>query len=55
MAILILFFDRAKDRQGSDPAITVREGFVSLKILFREFCVTDVLRHLHPDLALTLG
>jgi len=43
-------FDRAKDRRGSDPAITVREGFVSLKLLFREFCVTDVWRHLHPDL-----
>ena len=43
-------FDRAKDRRGSDPAVTVRESFVSLELLFREFCVLDVWRHLHPDL-----
>ena len=35
-------FDRAKDRRGSDPAVTVRESFVSLELLFREFCVLDV-------------
>ena len=43
-------FDRAKDRRRSDPAVTVRESFVSLELLFREFCVLDVWRHLHPDL-----
>jgi len=43
-------FDRAKDRRGSDPAFTVLENFVSLELLFREFCVLDVWRHLHPDL-----
>ena len=43
-------FDRAKDRRSSDPAVTVRESFVSLGLLFREFCVLDVWRHLHPDL-----
>ena len=43
-------FDRAKDRRGSDPAVTIRESFVSLELLFREFCVLDVWRHLHPDL-----
>ena len=43
-------FDRAKDSRGSDPAVTVRESFVSLGLLFREFCVLDVWRHLHPDL-----
>ena len=43
-------FDRAKDRQGSDPVVTIGESFVSLELLFREFCVLDVWRHLHPDL-----
>ena len=43
-------FDRAKDRRGSDHAITARESFVSMELLFREFCVLDVWRHLHPDL-----
>ena len=43
-------FDRARDRRGSDPAVTVRESFVSLETRFREFCVLDVWRHLHPDL-----
>ena len=43
-------FDRAKERRGSDPAVTVRESFVSLELLFRELCVLDVWRHLHPDL-----
>ena len=43
-------FDRARDRRGSDPAVTIRESFVSLELLFREFCVLDVWRHLHPDL-----
>ena len=43
-------FDRAKDRRGSDPAVSVRESFVSLELLFREFCVLDVWRHLPPDL-----
>ena len=43
-------FDRAKDRRGSDSAVTVRESFVSLELLFREFCVLDVWRNLHPDL-----
>ena len=43
-------FDKAKDRRGSDPAVTVRESFVSLELLFREFCVLDVWRHLPPDL-----
>ena len=43
-------FDSAKDRRGSDPAVTVRENFVSLELLFRELCVLDVWRHLHPDL-----
>ena len=43
-------FDRARDRRGSDPAVTVRESFVSLGLLFQEFCVLDVWRHLHPDL-----
>ena len=43
-------FDRAKDRRGSDLAVTVRESFVSLELLFREFCVLDVWRHFHPDL-----
>ena len=43
-------FDRAKDRRGSDPAVTVRESLVSLELLFREFCVLDVWRHLPPDL-----
>ena len=43
-------FERAKDCRGSDPAVTFRESFVSLKLLFQEFCVLDVWRHLHPDL-----
>ena len=43
-------FERAKDCRGSDPAVTFRENFVSLKLLFQEFCVLDVWRHLHPDL-----
>ena len=43
-------FDRAKDRRGSNLAVTVRESFVSLEILFREFCVLNVWRHLHTDL-----
>ena len=43
-------FNRAKDRRGPDPAITIRENFASLELLFREFCVLDVWRHLHPDL-----
>ena len=43
-------FDIAKDRRGSDPAVIIRESFVSLELLFREFCVLDVWRHLHPDL-----
>ena len=43
-------FSRAKDLCGSDPAVTIRESFVSLELLFREFCVLDVLRHLHPDI-----
>lgn len=42
-------FDRVKDCLGSDPAVTVLESFVSLELLFREFCVLDVCRHLHPD------
>ena len=42
-------FHRVKDRLGSDPAVTVLESFVSLELLFREFCVLDVWRHLHPD------
>ena len=40
----------ARDRRGSDPAVTVRESFVSLELRFKEFCVLDVWRHLHPDL-----
>jgi len=32
-------FDRARDRRGSDPAVTVRESFVPLELRFREFCV----------------
>lgn len=43
-------FDRAKDRWGSDPAVTVRESFVSLGPLFQKLCVLDVWRYLHPDL-----
>ena len=43
-------FDRVKDCLGSDPAVTVLESFVSLELLFREFCVLDVWRHLPPDL-----
>ena len=43
-------FERAKDCRGSDPAVTFRESFVSLELLFQEFCVLDVWRHLHPDL-----
>ena len=43
-------FDKAKDRRGSDPAVNIRESFVSLELLFREFFVLDVWRHLHPDL-----
>ena len=43
-------FDRSKDRRASYPAVTVRETFVSLELLFREFCVLDVWCHLHPDL-----
>ena len=43
-------FDRARDRRGSDPAVTVRESFVSMELRFKEFCVLDVWRHLHPDL-----
>ena len=27
-------FERAKDRRGSDPAVTFRESFVSLELLF---------------------
>ena len=42
-------FHRVKDRLGSDPAVTVLESFVSLELLFREYCVLDVWRHLHPD------
>ena len=29
-------FDRAKDRRGSDPAVTFRKSFVSLELLSRE-------------------
>ena len=43
-------FDRARDRRGSDPAVTVHESLVALELRFREFCVLDVWRHLHPDL-----
>ena len=43
-------FERAKDRRGSDPAVTVLESFVLLDLLFRESCVLDVWRHLHPNL-----
>ena len=43
-------FDRAKDCRGSDPAVTVRQSFVSLELLFREFCILHVRCHLHPDL-----
>ena len=43
-------FERAKDCRGSYPAVTYRESFVSLELLFQEFCVLDVWRHLHPDL-----
>ena len=43
-------FDRTRDRRGSDAAVTVRDSFVSLELIFREFCVLDVWRHLHPDL-----
>ena len=43
-------FDRAKDPRGSDPSVTVRESFASPELLFQEFCVLDVWRHLHPDL-----
>ena len=43
-------FDRARDRRGSVPAVTVRDSFVSLELRFREFCVLDVWRHLHTDL-----
>ena len=42
-------FERAKCRRGSDPAVTVRETFVSLELLFREFCFLVVWRHLHPE------
>ena len=48
--LLNAIFDRAKDRRGSDPAVTVHESFVSLELLFREFCVLNVWRDLHPDL-----
>ena len=48
-------FDGAKDRRGSDPAVTVRESFVSLELLFREFCVLDVWRHLFSKLLVTSG
>ena len=48
-------FDRAKHCRGSDPAVTVRESFVSLELIFREFCVLDVWRHLHPDLRAYTG
>ena len=43
-------FEKAKDCWGSDPAVTFRESFVSLELLFEEFCVLDVWHHLHPDL-----
>ena len=43
-------FERAKGCRGSDPAVTFRESFVSLELLFQVFCVLDVWRHLHPDL-----
>lgn len=45
-----MVFDRTKVRRGSDPSVTVRESFVSLKQLFRECCVIDVWRHFHPNL-----
>ena len=43
-------FEKAKDCWGSDPAVTFRESFDSLELLFEEFCVLDVWHHLHPDL-----
>ena len=42
--------ERAKDCRGSDPAVTFRESFVSLELLFQEVCVLDAWHHLHPDL-----
>ena len=34
-------FDRTKDRRGSGVPVTVRDSFVSLKLLFRECCAID--------------
>ena len=34
-------FDRNKDRRGSGLSVTVRDSFVSLKLLFRECCAID--------------
>ena len=48
-------FDRAKDRRRSDPAVTVRESFVSLELLFREFCVLMFGAISIPIFALTPG
>ena len=31
-------------------AVSVHKSFVSLELLFPEFCILDVWRHLHPDL-----
>lgn len=41
-------FDRSLDRRGSNIFDTTRESFEALLALFRECCVVDVWRVLHP-------
>ena len=43
-------FDRALDRRGSDASDCSRESTLNLKNVFRECCVIDVWRSLHPSL-----
>ena len=43
-------FDRNLERCGSDPSDSSRESSLNLHSLFNECCVTDIWRHLNPDL-----
>ena len=42
--------ERNLDRCGSDPSDSSRESSLNLHSLFNECCVTDIWRHLNPDL-----
>ena len=41
--------DRALDRRGSVPSDSSRDSSSALSALFRECCVLDIWRSLHPD------